>query len=393
MTTLTGLDVLVREDFLRLNGKTIGLVCNQASVSNDYRHVLDILKAKHQKGDLHLKSVFGPQHGLFGHTQDNMIEWEADDVRRQPFSTNSLYGQHREPTPAMLKDLELLVVDLQDVGARYYTFIWTLALCLKACGKQGVPVMVLDRPNPISGLQIEGTVQDPNYASFVGLYPLPMRHGLTIGEIATHLQSTYFRSTELHVVRMEGWDRSLYLDETDAPWAVPSPNMPTVDTAVVYPGGCLIEGTNLSEGRGTTRPFEIIGAPYLDGWKLADTLNSRHLPGITFRPLQFEPTFNKHAKTLCEGVFLHVTDRKIFEPALTFVALLQDVSNLVPGQFAWNPPPYEYEYLKLPIDILNGNTWLREAIDNQTRLNNIRDRFREECAAFAEARSLCLLYP
>ncbi len=393
MTTLTGLDVLIREDFLRLNGKSIGLVCNQASVSHDYRHVLEILLAKHQGGHLQLKAVFGPQHGLFGHTQDNMIEWEADDFRRQPFATYSLYGQHREPTPEMLKELDVLVIDLQDVGARYYTFIWTIALCIKACAAAGIPVMILDRPNPINGIQVEGTLLDPEFASFVGLYPLPIRHGLTFGEIAKYLQSKFFPTADLSVIQMEGWDRSAYLDQTDAPWAIPSPNMPTVDTAVVYPGGCLIEGTNLSEGRGTTRPFEIIGAPYLDGWKLAERLNSRALPGVTFRALQFEPTFNKFAGTLCEGVFLHVTDRAAFQPVLTFVGLLQDVLSLAPGQFNWNPPPYEYEYLKLPIDILNGNVWLREAIEKQVPLNEIRDRFQEECRSFESVRRESLLYP
>jgi len=213
-----------------------------------------------------------------------------------------------------------------------------------------------------------------------------------VAEIARHLQRSQFPNVDLTTILMRGWDRNLFIDQTDAPWAVPSPNMPTVDTAVVYPGGCFIEGSNMSEGRGTTRPFEIIGAPYLDGWNFADGLNSQKLAGVHFRPLQFEPTFNKHAKTLCEGVFIHVRDRSSFEPVLTFVALMQEAIRQSEGAFAWNPPPYEYEYKKLPIDILAGNSWLRLAIENLTPLAQIRDRFKEECAQFEPIRAESLLY-
>ena len=256
----------------------------------------------------------------------------------------------------------------------------------------GIPVIVLDRPNPINGVTVDGTVLDPSFASFVGLYPLPMRHGMTMSEIAEYLRGTYFPKADLVNVLMEGWDRTSYQDENKAPWAIPSPNMPTVDTAVVYPGGCLIEGTNLSEGRGTTRPFEIIGASYLDGWKLADRLNARNLPGVYFRALQFEPTFNKHGKRLCEGVFIHVLDRNIFSSVSVTVALLQDVLSLAPSDFSWNSLPYEYEYNLLPIDILNGNEWLREAIEEQLALSEIEARFRSELDAFLPIRAQYLLY-
>ena len=253
-----------------------------------------------------------------------------------------------------------------------------MALCLKACEPLGIPVLVLDRPNPINGTTVEGTVIDPEYASFVGLYPLPIRHGLTICEIAQYLKLKFFRKVQVTNVLMDDWDRNSYQDENRAPWGMPSPNMPTVDTAVVYPGGCLIEGTNLSEGRGTTRPFEIIGAPYLDGWKLADRLNGRKLPGVWFRGIQYEPTFNKFARELCEGVFIHVVDRTVFQPVSAFVALLQDIHKLAPEGFSWKAPPYEYEYIKLPIDILNGNSWLRMAVEAQTPLSLIQDRYQSE---------------
>lgn len=392
MSVKIGLDQLIGQSFLPLRGKTVGLVCNQASVASNFRHVLEIFREQDALGVFHLKTVFGPQHGLYGHTQDNMIEWESGDIRPLPFRLYSLYGEHREPTPDMLEGLDCLVVDLQDVGSRYYTFIWTMALCLKACEALGIPVIVLDRPNPINGVTVDGTVLDPSFASFVGLYPLPMRHGMTMSEIAEYLRGTYFPKANLVNVLMEGWDRTSYQDENKAPWAIPSPNMPTVDTAVVYPGGCLIEGTNLSEGRGTTRPFEIIGASYLDGWKLADRLNARNLPGVYFRALQFEPTFNKHGKRLCEGVFIHVLDRNIFSSVSVTVALLQDVLSLTPSDFSWNPPPYEYEYNLLPIDILNGNEWLRESIEEQLALSEIEARFRSEQDAFLPIRAQYLLY-
>ncbi len=382
MDVQTGLDVLIAEGFARLKGRSVGLVCNQATLSHDCKHIIGLMLALHEAHFLRLKSVFGPQHGLFGHTQDNMIEWESDVAPRFPFEVHSLYGQNREPTAAMLEGLDVLVFDLQDVGSRYYTFIWTLALCLKACGALGIEVIVLDRPNPINGTTIEGPILDPNFASFVGLYPMPIRHGWTMGEIARYFVAHFHPKTKLNVVETKGWDRSLYMDETDAPWGIPSPNMPTVDTAVVYPGGCLIEATNLSEGRGTTRPFEIIGAPYLDGWKFADGMNGMGLPGVYFRPLQFEPTFNKYALRLCEGVFIHVLDRQSFEPITTFVALMQEARRRYGNGFEWNPPPYEYELIKLPIDILFGNAWMRESIDQLVPLASIRERIVEEARCF-----------
>lgn len=393
MPTAVGLDFLEQLSFEPLKGKRIGLVCNQATVNSDYVHILDLLLPLHRAGFLTLVTVMGPQHGLFGHTQDNMIEWEGGDDARMGIRVASLYGQHREPTDETLKGVELLVVDIPDVGARYYTFIWTTALCIKACCERGVPIMILDRPNPIGGLEVEGPVLDPKFASFVGLHPLPIRHGMTLGEIATYLKSSFFPGCDLTVIEVDDWSRSDYVDDTDAPWAMPSPNMPTVDTAIAYPGGCLFEGTNVSEGRGTTRPFEIFGAPFLDGWKLARDLNGLDLPGVRFQPFQFQPTFQKHAGKICEGCFVHVVDRRAFEPVLSYIAALQVIRLQAPEKLTWNPPPYEYEYKKLPIDIIAGNDWIRQSIDDHWPLREVRQRMLRECHDFEPIRKECLLYP
>lgn len=386
---LTGIDILQREKFSVLQGKRVGLLSNAGTIDRNYRYVLDVFRQAHGEGVLKLEAIFGPQHGLWGHTQDNMIEWEGSG------RTYSLYGAHREPTEEMLEGLEVMVVDIPDVGARYYTFIWSLALVMKACERLGMPVLVLDRPNPIGGEQVEGTLLDPDFSSFVGLYPLPTRHGMTAGEIAHYLRAEFFQECELEVIRCEGWDRTLYLDETGYPWAMPSPNMPTVDTAVVYPGMCLLEATNLSEGRGTTRPFEVFGAPWLDGWELASQLNGIGLPGVTFRPLEFQPTFQKHAGAVCGGCFMHVTDRRVFQPVLTAVSLLQATHSHKQneeGHARWNDPPYEYEYVKLPIDILAGNNWLRTAIEYSWPLSQIVQRMGSECESFSNFRQEHRLY-
>lgn len=415
MTTATGLDILIAENFQRLKGKSVGILCNQASVSHDYDHILDLIMPLHRSGFLRLASILGPQHGLYGHTQDNMIEWESEEDLRRETAVYSLYGQVRQPTPEMLREVDLFIVDIQDVGSRYYTFVWTMCLCIKACAELGVPVMVLDRPNPIGGTLLEGTLLEEEFSSFVGLHAVLTRHGMTAAEIAEFARQHYYPDANLQPVLMSGWRRDLYLDQTDAPWSMPSPNMPTVDTAAIYPGGCLLEATNLSEGRGTTRPFEILGAPYLDGWRYAESLNAHQLPGLKFRPVQFEPTFNKFSGRLCEGVFIHVTDRQVAEPVLAYVAVMQaairqsglvDASHLPITEtfladsaemqldgFAWKQPPYEYETEKLPIDILLGNSWLKKDVENLTPLDRIRERFSEAATSFAPARQAALLYP
>ena len=358
-TILTGLDVLVEHDFAPLRGRRVGLLCHPASVDGRLRHAATLLRAA---PGADLRCLFGPQHGLRGETQDNMVEWRgfADPATGLP--AYSLYGEHRKPTAAMLADLDLLVIDLQDVGARYYTFIWTMLLCLEACAEQGKAVLVLDRPNPLGDAR-EGNVLDPDYRSFVGLEPLPMRHGLTIGELARLFRRRRGLDVDLTVIGCRGLDPGAWFDETGLPWVLPSPNMPTLDTAAVYPGMCLLEGTELSEGRGTTRPFEIFGAPWLVPEQLADRLAGDDLPGVRLRPLHFEPTFQKHQGRLCGGLQLHVTDRRAFRPVLTAVAVLCAARALWPDDFRWKEPPYEYETVKPPIDILAGGRGLREGVD------------------------------
>lgn len=388
----TGLDLASQSGFQAFHGKALGVLCNQSSVDHSFDHILDLLLPHHREGRLKVQAVFGPEHGLFGHTQDNMIEWEGLPDPRTGYIVHSLYGQHREPTDEMLEGVDHFLVDIPDVGARYYTFIWTMAHCMRQCEKLGIPVTVLDRPNPINGLQTEGTMLRPGYESFVGLYPLPTRHGLTPAEVANHLRQTYFPTLKLDFVKMEGWQRAAYVDELDYPWTMPSPNMPTVDTAVVYPGGCLIEATLMSEGRGTTRPFEIVGAPYIEAWEYCDALNALRLPGVKFRPVQFEPTFNKCAKEICGGAFLHVLDRASFNSTLTTVAMFQETIRLYGDKFQWKPGPYEYEYDRRPIDILAGNAWLADSIQNLEPLAQIEERFEAECLEFAPARDHALLY-
>jgi uncharacterized protein YbbC (DUF1343 family) len=320
-----------------------------------------------------------------------MVEWEGFTDPVTGLVAHSLYGEHRKPTPAMLEGLDVLVVDLQDVGARYYTFVWTLLLCLEACADADVAVMVLDRPNPIGG-EVAGNVLDPDYGSFVGLAPIPMRHGLTLGELARWLRAHAALDVELEVVPLRGWRRGAWFDATGLPWVLPSPNMPTLDTAAVYPGACLLEGTSLSEGRGTTRPFEILGAPWIDPEALVAAMAPQELPGLVLRPLTFEPTFQKHAGTVCGGVQLHVTDRRAHRPVLSYLALLTEIRRLWPEHFGWKQPPYEYEHEKLPIDILAGGPELREAVEAGADPRALADRWREEARAWSAAAGEARLY-
>lgn len=356
----TGLDKLVAQGFSSLKGRRVGLLVHPASVDAHLQHTLKLAAGS---GQADLSALFGPQHGLLGQTQDNMIEWEGFTDRETGVPVYSLYGQHRQPTPEMLMDLDVLVIDLQDVGARYYTFIWSMWLCLEACAAAGIKVVVLDRPNPLGGEVVEGTVLDPHYQSFVGLASLPMRHGMTIGELAQFFAMSMEVEPELEVVWMEGWQRSMHFPDTGLPWVLPSPNMPTLDTAFVYPGGCLLEGTTLSEGRGTTRPFEIFGAPFIDAEQLAECLEAWKFPGVVFRPIHFEPTFHKYAGQLCAGVQVHVTDRRLFESVAVYSAAIAAIHEVWPEHFDWKQPPYEYETEKLPIDILAGGTSWRGDVE------------------------------
>ncbi|MBI2189649.1 MAG: DUF1343 domain-containing protein [Acidobacteria bacterium] len=382
-----GSDVLLASD--RLRGARVGIVCNHASVDHAFRHIVDRLASVE---GVRLTAIFGPQHGFRSDVQDNMVETAhgEDAVRRVP--VYSLYSETREPTAEMLREVDVLVVDLQDVGARIYTFIYTMANCLRAAGRHGVPAIVCDRPNPIGGLQIEGARLVPGFESFVGQFPIPMRHGMTMAELAALFNEHFGIGASLEIVRMERWRRGMYGDHTGLPWVMPSPNMPTLDAAIVYPGTVLFEGTLLSEGRGTTRPFELVGAPGIDAERFADAMNALDLPGAYFRPAVFEPTFQKHAQRTCGGCQIHVLNREDFRPVLTGVALIAMFRRFDPAGFRWRPPPYEYEREKLPIDILAGSDALRRQIEAEAPISEIAASWRDDEAEFARLRKPYLLY-
>ena len=313
-----------------------------------------------------------------------------DALRRVP--VYSLYSETREPTAEMLRDLDVLVIDLQDVGTRIYTYIYTMANCLVAAKKYGLKVIVCDRPNPIGGDAVEGPMLVPGFESFVGLYPLPMRHGMTIGELARLFNETFGIGADLEVVTMAGWTRGMYFDATGIPFVLPSPNIPTLDSCIVYPGTVLFEGTNVSEGRGTTKPFELLGAPWVDAERFADGLNGLGLPGVRFRPSVIEPTFHKHAQLSCGGCQIHVVDRQAFRPVETGVALLAAFRAADPDRLRWRDPPYEYEHRLLPIDILAGSSELREQIEARVPAREIARSWEPAVATFATLRERYLLY-
>jgi uncharacterized protein YbbC (DUF1343 family) len=382
-----GSDVLLASS--RLRGLRVGIVCNPASVGRGFAHIADRLAAA---DGITLGAIFGPQHGFRSDVQDNMIETphRDDAMRRVPIY--SLYSETREPTAEMLSGLDVLVIDLQDIGARIYTYIYTMANCLRAAARHHVPVIVCDRPNPIGGSAVEGETLRPGFESFVGQFPIPMRHGMTIGELAGLFNEAFGIGAQVEIAPMQGWRREMYADDTAVPWVMPSPNMPTVDSAIVFPGTVLFEGTMLSEGRGTTRPFELVGAPWIDGERFAAGMNALELPGVFFRPAGFEPTFQKHAKQGCGGCQIHVTDRSAFKPVLTGAALLSMFYRLDPQRFAWRQPPYEYEHEKLPIDILAGSEQLRLQVERGAPVNEIAASWRAGEDAFERIRRPFLLY-
>jgi len=395
----TGLDILLEEDIAGLRGRRVGVLCHPASVSSRLVHIVDALAAAR----VNLTRLFGPEHGIRGEAQD-MIGVEGARDPRTGIPVTSLYGETAEslaPTAEALSDIDVLVVDLQDVGSRYYTFIWTMALSLQAAARVGVAVLVLDRPNPIGGVVIEGGEVDPAVGSFVGLGSIPVRHGLTIGEVARLVREglpwggerfAQPLDCDVQVIAMRGWHRGDYFDQTGLPWVLPSPNMPTVGTALVYPGLCLLEGSNVSEGRGTTRPFEILGAPFLDGFQLADRLAAERLPGVLWRPLAFRPTFHKFAGQVCGGVQIHVVDQTVFRPYLTGVAVLRALRALAGEAFRWRTEKYEFVSDRPAIDLLTGGDAIRKGIEAGATLDELRATWQTAQDAFAERRRACLMY-
>jgi molybdopterin-guanine dinucleotide biosynthesis protein MobB len=388
----SGLDVLL-EDPTPLRGRRLGLVVNPASTSRFVPTARALLDA-----GLDVRSLFGPEHGLTGAVQDMLAVGDGDTPARK-IPVVSLYGERFEdlsPRPEHLAGLDAIVCDLPDVGSRYYTFVWTTALVMKACAVKGIPVFVLDRPNPLGGLTVEGNLPEERLLSFVGLWPLPPRHGMTPGEIARYVNAEFSFGCDLTVVPMKVAGRRGFaprgrIGETPG-WVLPSPNMPTRDTALVYPGMCLLEGTNLSEARGTTRPFEVVGAPWLDADRVADRANALGLPGVVFRPHVFRPTFHKYTGQDCGGVQLHVTDEEAFRPYETGLRLVKLLRDLEPSRFRWRTETYEYRSDVPAVDLLAGTPLYRELVDAGESLDGWIATFPADVARFAPTRERSLLY-
>jgi len=391
MTVQTGLARLATDGSSLLSDRRLGLLVNPTAVDPAFNHAIDLLVARK---DLKVTALFGPEHGVRGDAQD-MIEVDDAHDARTGLPVHSLYGATEAtltPTPAMLDQIDVMVYDVQDIGSRYYTFVWTMVLAMRACAKAGKAFCVLDRPNPIGGVHVEGGTIHEGFNSFVGLVACPNRHGLTAGEIARWRHKVEGLDLDLSVLSMRGWDRDLHFDHTGLPWVMPSPNMPTVDTALVYPGMCLVEGTELSEGRGTTRPFELAGAPHLDGHKLAEALTAMQLPGVSFRPATFTPQFQKHAKTACHGVQQHITNPDTYRPYRTGVAFLKACYDQSPASFKWRAKAYEFVDKVPAIDLLAGSAGLREGIEAGKSLDELTARWPRDEGAFLEERAEFLLY-
>jgi uncharacterized protein YbbC (DUF1343 family) len=388
----TGLERLLAEPKKYLKGNRIGLVVNHTSVADDG---LPSFIHFHRHKDFELAKLFAPEHGLYGVDQD-MVDVDHGTEPATGIPIVSLYGKdHTSLTPdaGLMKDIDTLVFDIQDIGSRYYTFIYTLANCMQTCKQAGVPLVVCDRPNPINGVQVEGNLVREGWHSFVGQYSLPNRHGMTVGELAQWFNDDIGIGCDLTVVPMQGWKREMWYDQTGLLWVSPSPNMPMVSTATVYPGMCLIEGTQLSEGRGTTLPFELCGAPGIDAHHLAEALNSENLPGVLFRPQYFKPGFQKYAGATCGGMQMHVTDRNAFKPVITGIAVIRAIAHLFPKIFQWRTEPYEFVSDRPAIDLLYGNPEFRETLLPQNcTLKKIEESWQIDLVNFQALRKNYLCY-
>jgi uncharacterized protein YbbC (DUF1343 family) len=385
------LDCLADQGFASLRGLRVGLVTHPAAVDRQLRHIREGLA---EAPGVRLAALFGPEHGLMGEAQD-LIRVEGGTEAESGLRIHSLYGDSFDsltPNEEQLRGLDALVIDLQDVGSRYYTFQATMLLCMEAAARQGLRVIVLDRPNPLGGDRVEGPLLRRGCESFVGIHSIVTRHGLTIGELAQLYRAERNLNVELVVVPCEGWRRDCNFDQTGLPWVLPSPNMPTLDTAFVYPGQCLLEGTNLSEGRGTTRPFELCGAPWIDARKLCARLQNEGWPGVFFRPAWFEPTFHKFAGQTCAGVQLHVTDRQTFLPVRTGLAVLAALREQSVQGFDWRQKTYEFVTDRLAIDLLFGSDRERQALEAGMPVHEICKAWDAEEEAFRQRRKPYLIY-
>jgi len=383
-----GIEEFVKAPPPWLKGQRLGLLCNQASVDRHFRHSRDLID---QALPGQLRCLFTPQHGFFAEKQDNMIEsGHGRDGQGRPVF--SLYGDTRRPNQAMFDHLDVLLVDIFDVGTRVYTFMSTLVYCLEEAARLGKKVVVLDRPNPIGGVDLEGNILQDDCRSFVGIDSLPMRHGLTFAELALFLNARIATPAELNVVPMAGWRREMHFPECDQPWVFPSPNMPTYASALVYPGQVLWEGTNISEGRGTTLPFEVFGAPFLRHDAILDHLRQTPLPGCMLRPVCFEPTANKWRGEVCTGFQIHITAPRDFLPYRTSLAVLGAIMTLYPEQFALKEPPYEYEFVRTPLDLILGDCSIRHELGAGRSVLELEAGWQAGLADFAEVRRTYLMY-
>ena len=388
--TRLGVERLLNEKIDLIRGQRVGLVCNQASVMPDtFVHAADVFGGH---DEFTLTTLFGPQHGIRGDVQYNMIETPHVRDPRTGIMVYSLYSEVREPTEEMVEDIDTFVVDLQDVGCRIYTFIYTMANCMRAAKKFGKKVVICDRPNPIGGLGVEGNITEHEFKSFVGQFELPTRHGMTIGELAKMFNEHFGIGCDLEVVEMEGWSREMWGDETGLPWILPSPNIPTVDTCVVFPATVHVEGTELSEGRGTTLPFHLNGAPFIDPHAWVAELDKFGFAGVKFRAAFFRPTFCEFAGETCGGVQIHVTDRETFTPVIVGIAMVKTVYDMYRDKFQWRQNAYEYVFDKNPMDVVCGTDKLRKQIEGGVSLAQIEADWSGGLSAFREARKPYLLY-
>jgi len=377
-----GLSVLLEQKLEMIEGRSVGLITNATGVNEKLEDNISLFC---KNPEIDLKAIFSPEHGLWGAAQDAVrvlsFQYEGEHI-----PVYSLYGAVRKPTGEMLKDIDVLIFDIQDIGARFYTYISTMAMAMEACAEHDLRFVVLDRPNPIGGVAVEGNILDIDFRSFVGYLPIPVRHGMTAGELARFFNDQFQIGARLSVVSMTGWQRDMWFDDTGLPWVMPSPNMPTLDTAAVYPGTCLFEGTNVSEGRGTTRPFEIIGAPWIDARRLADELNGLSLAGVKFRPAYFIPTFAKHKDKSCGGVQVHVMDREIFSPVRFGLNMISTVKCLYPQEFEWRGGDRPF------FDLLMGTDKVREQLSSGESVDSIISLWGGELLKFLESRERYLLY-
>lgn len=385
----SGLEKFIQSHSKRKKTEKFGLLANPASLDRNFTHARDLIN---QYFPGQLTTLFSPQHGFFAEKQDNMIESDHTHDSFLNIPVFSLYGETRKPSEKMLENIDTLIIDIQDVGTRVYTFIYTMSYCMEAAAKYGKKIIVLDRPNPVGGNLVEGNILSPEFSSFVGRFPIPMRHGLTIGEIALLFNEHFNIRCNLEIISMENWERAMYFEDTKLPWVAPSPNLPTPVSAIVYPGQVIFEGTNISEARGTTQPFELFGAPFVDIEKIINYIEPDFLAGVCLRPVAFEPTSNKWSSKTCRGFQIHIQDIEKYNSYSTSLALLQALIATCKDKFQWKLPPYEYEFNKLPIDLIIGDKSIRERIENLESLKEIENSWQEELDQFNKLKQEFHLY-